>query len=143
MILLHRINQQLNVHRTSYHPECTKTAIPKGEIQRYLQSNTRPDTFTKITKQLKSKLIERGYKTSELTKLLDDYPFTRGDEIMSSTRNKRHSTSNAPCEIRPRLCEAIREILRAHWLDINQDEFLRRPIIAKRKHWLTHWSEVK
>jgi hypothetical protein len=81
-------NKQLYIHRTSYHPKCTKIAIPKGEIQRYLRSNTRQETFKQISKRLKTKLIERGYKAQELTPILNDYPFEKREEIMSSTRNK-------------------------------------------------------
>ena len=42
-------NKQLYIHKKSYHPECTKAAIPKGEIQRYLRSNlTREKTPSPI-----------------------------------------------------------------------------------------------
>ena len=45
-------NKQLYVHKTSYHPDSVKTAIPKGKTQRYLRFNTREETFTHITKRL-------------------------------------------------------------------------------------------
>ena len=80
-------NKQLYVHKTLYHPECTKTAIPKGEIQRYLRSNTRENTFKYIARQLKSKLIERGYKAKDITKVIRAYPFEKCEEVMSSERN--------------------------------------------------------
>ena len=41
-------------NKTSYHPDSVKAAIQKGETQRYLRSNTREETFTHTTKQLKN-----------------------------------------------------------------------------------------
>ena len=45
-----------------------------GEAVRYLQSNTQDETYLSILKQLKHKLIERGYKSESM---LREYPFTR------------------------------------------------------------------
>ena len=132
-------NKQLYIHKKSYHPECTKAAIPKGEIQRYLRSNTREDTFTNITKQLKTKLIERGYKSSELTKIIDTYPFSRREELMSAKGKKTDTAPLVlPVKFSP-LVEAIRDILRTHWPEIGADEFLKeifpdKPMIAKRRN---------
>ena len=46
-------NPQLYILKTSYHPNSVKIAIPKGETQRYLHSNTREDTFIHVTRKLK------------------------------------------------------------------------------------------
>lgn len=132
-------NKQLYVHNTSYHPKCTKTAIPKGEIQRYLRSNTREDTFKHIVKQLKLKLIERGYKAKDITPVVSAYTFDRREEIMSPTES---ASDKAPLVLPVKygpLSTAIREILSAHWPEINDDEFLQtifedRPIVANKKN---------
>ena len=101
--------------------------------------NTREDTFTNITKQLKTKLIERGYKSSELTKIIDTYPFSRREELMSAKGKKTDTAPLVlPVKFSP-LIEAIRDILRTHWPEICTDEFLQeifpdKLMIAKRRN---------
>lgn len=65
----HQINKQTNklyIHGKSYHPPSCKKAITKGETLRYLRTNTRKDTFSQMTKQLRSKMIQRGYKAKDV-----------------------------------------------------------------------------
>ena len=114
-------NKQLYIHKSSYHPESAKTAIPKGETQRYLRSNTRAETFTKITKKLKQKLIERGYKPSELTKIINSYPFEMREELLTNSKgNSRKKPLVLPIKFSP-FCKDVRDIINTYWPDIEQD----------------------
>ena len=132
-------NKQLYVHRTSYHPNSVKKAIPKGETVRYLRSNSRRDTYQQIVKRLKLKLLQRGYKAKELMKIIKEFPHSRRAEFL--TKNNRKETKAPlviPIKFGP-MCEAIKGIIQTHWPEINKDGFLKsifkeRPMIAKRKN---------
>ena len=90
-------------------------------------------------KQLKLKLIERGYKAKDITPVISAYTFDRREEIMSPTES---TSDKAPLVLPVKygpLSTAIREILNTHWPEINDDEFLQtifkdRPIVANKRN---------
>ena len=117
-------NEQLYIHRTSYHPLSVKTTIPKRETLRYLCTNTCEEMFKHITQKLKDELIERGYKAAEITNITQQYPFHRCPELTSSTND---TTTTHPIVLPVKfgpLCNNIREILQTHWSNIEQDALL-------------------
>ena len=83
-----KTNKQLYVHKTSYHPEPCKKAIATGETIRYLRTNSRKDTFNYMTSQLKNKLIERGYKATDIKAQINSIKFEDKHNILSSTTHK-------------------------------------------------------
>ena len=50
-----------------------------------VRSNTREVTFRNVTSNLKRKLIERGYKPSQLTNIIRSFLFEKRGEIMEGT----------------------------------------------------------
>ena len=137
-------NKQLYVHSTSYHPISVKKAIPRGEAVRYLRSNTQEETYESILKQLKEKLIERGYKAESITPILREYPFTSRQEYMSNPdRDSNKAPIVLPIKYGP-LCRAARDIISTNWPNLELDYFLKEtfkemPIVApKRNHTLAN-----
>ena len=97
------------MHQTCYHPKSVKKAIPKGETIRYLCSNSSEDTYKEITKQLKQKLIERGYKAKELTQIINEFPHQKIAQIVAQNRQKNETAPLViPIKFGP-MCEAMLE----------------------------------
>ena len=132
-------NKQLYVHSTSYHPKSVKKAIPRGEAVRYLRSNTQEQTYMSILKQLKQKLIERGYNSKSIDSILREYPFTSRNTFMSnSDKDKDKAPIVLPIKYGP-LCKEARDILTSNWPSLNQDNFLKQiftdtPIVAPKRN---------
>ena len=108
-----------------------KNAIPRGEAVRYLRSNTQEETYLSTLKQLKHKLIERGYKPESMNSILREYPFTRRNSFMSnSTKPQSKAPIVIPIKHGP-LCKAAREIISTHWPSLDLDNFLSQIFTEK------------
>ena len=133
-----KTNKQLYIHRTSYHPKACKKAIATGETIRYLRTNSRKPTFTKMTSQLTDKLIQRGYKAKDVKATIKKLPFENKEQIL----NKQPTNPNQKPIIFPTKlndCHTdLKHILYNNWEIISKDEELKsmlpdKPIIAYYK----------
>ena len=75
-------NKQLYVQATSYHPLSCKEGITKGETIRYLRTNTREETFRSMTKTLKNKMVNRGYRSKRIQGIIDTVKFEQKNESL-------------------------------------------------------------
>ena len=119
-----KTNKQLYVHKSSYHPEPCKKAIATGETIRYLRTNSRIETFKNMTSQLKNKLIERGYKATEIKNQIRSINFKDKQTILSSTPHKETKPLVIPIKFNDNNQLIRRQSLRAQ-ADLFADRSMR------------------
>ena len=133
-----KTNKQLYVHKSSYHPEPCKKAIATGETIRYLRTNSRIETFKNMTSQLKNKLIERGYKATEIKNQIRSINFKDKQTILSSTPHKETKPLVIPIKFNDNN-QLIRRTILSNWHLITTDATLNltfdtKPMIACKKN---------
>ena len=90
-----KTNKQLYIHKSSYHPKACKKAVPKGEILRYLRTNSQIETFSSMRNQLIKKLVERGYKARDIKESIKEIKFEGvWGELESKKLSRDNNTQN-------------------------------------------------
>ena len=132
-----KTNKQLYVHKTSYHPDLCKKAIATGEAIRYLKTNSKKVTFQKMTTQPKNKLIERGYKASEIKQQTNSIKFEDKQTILSGKHKSETNPLVIPIKINNN--PTIKQTVLGNWHLISSDPILKhtfttKPMIANKKN---------
>ena len=92
-----------------------------------------------MTRKLKNKLIERGYKAKDVDKIIKEYPFNNKVQLTTKTLTK----SDNPPLVLPikysQACNGIRKAIASLWPDIEGDPqlneiFPKKPMIAYKKN---------
>jgi hypothetical protein len=86
------MNKYLYLPYPSHHPQHVFSGIIKGELIRYVKTNTYEKDYLKIAKQFKQRLLARGYPKSCSTRYSNRYLMT-ADILICSTQKVPKSMS--------------------------------------------------
>ena len=89
-------NKQLHIHASSYHPPTTINAISKGEVNRYLRTNSDEREFQNMKQKLTNRLLQRGYKHKQVLPHINSVKFNQTHQILfkGKPKNKNWSLSH-------------------------------------------------
>ena len=131
-------DRQAYLHRNSAHPSHLKKSIPYGQALRLRRICSDLNEFNEASKNLKSRLENRGYKEEEIMKQITQARIRNREELLQY--KPKEATTRIPFILtyNPQLPNA-KEAINKHWsiLQINpnmQNTFKEKPIMAYRRN---------
>ena len=131
-------DRQAYLHKRSAHPNHLKKSIPFSQALRLRRICTDGNEFDEASKNLKSRLILRGYSEEEVTTQINQAKARNRDELLQN--NPKEPSSRIPCVLTysPHLPN-IKAAIDKHWniLKINekmQEIFQEKPMMAYRRN---------
>ena len=115
------------LHRNSAHPPSVFKSFITGEMHRFLRNTNTPCEYAKKLDDFKSKLIQRGYKISEINKCFRRLHFNDRKTIMDSGINGIKRTGKTRITFSTKYhpgANRINRCLRKHWGLIENDRRL-------------------
>ena len=132
-------NKQLYIHAFSYHPPTTINAISKGEVNRYLRTNSNEREFRNMKQKLTNRLLQRGYKHKQILPHINAVKFSQRHQTLFKGKPKNNKKKlvfvTQFCDDAQRL----KQILEKHWKLIQNNRTLSHifpepPVIAYRNN---------
>ncbi len=131
-------DRQAYLHKKSAHPNHLKKSIPYSQALRLRRICTDVNEFDEASKNLKSRLIQRGYSEEEVTAQINQAKARNREELLQN--NPKEPLSRIPFVLTysPRLPNA-KAAVDKHWniLQINgkmQEIFQEKPMMAYRRN---------
>lgn len=133
-------DRQAYLHKSSAHPNHLKKSIPYGQALRLRRICTEPDEFEESSKNLKTKMMNRGYTEDEVTSQINRAREKPREELLQYNTEERETSQRIPYVVTyyPDLPN-LKTTIEKHWpiLQINQkmkETFKRKPIMAYRRN---------
>ena len=90
-------NKQLYIHASSYHPPTTINTISKGEVNRYLRTNSNEREFRNMKQKLTNRLLQRGYKHKQILPHINAVKFSQRHQILFKGKPKKNKKEIGLC----------------------------------------------
>lgn len=133
--------------RTSAHPEHIFKAVIRGELTRHLRNTNQKVEYAQLCENLKSRLIDRNYKDTEIDKEIqlrrheDRCRFVQEKvkhQIKAPSKRKKLSPLIYKCKFDPRIPKhRMYRVMYKHWHYVQRDPVLNKIFLTKPRIILT------
>jgi hypothetical protein len=133
-------NTQQYVHASSCHPPGTGKGLIKGEMLRYLRTNSNPESFEAFRMKHRDNVTSRGYSTKQFEEATSGISFANRHETLRDKTRDTQARLSLCTTYTPHLPPSrIRRLLNKHWHLIAEDPslsgiFPEEPRLAFRGH---------
>ena len=131
------------LHRESAHPTSVFKGLIKGECIRHMRNTNDSTIFEKRLAHFQTKLIDRGYNTSEIQPIFDEALQSNRNEILKPRNGNKKKKDNAQADVlvtkfNPTI-KGIKSRIIKHWKLISKDTTLKQifkstPMVAYERH---------